>query len=465
MRVFFLIISIATFVILFFVQEELFYTSLGLSFSIYWSLDFIDKLGKTFPLKEFILFIAAAQWLVGAKFSYYFGALHHKYYMYVDEYTYMSYVVPGTILFAVGMRFVNIDLDLSILTKYFESDKEQLKIIGYLLTVSGFILGSIYKFFNISEISFILYLGNILLYVGIAHLFYIYPNRKLLIYSSVIGTNFFLSLTTGMFHNLLLITSFLSFFIFSKKTSFFLKILIITIGGGFIYSLQNIKADFREFVWNEKVGNPIPVFVDLFVDQFTKKDSEVNYLQLNDANEESATINNRINQGWIISKIIYNVPRNEPYLNGETIIEGIKSSFIPRFLNKDKKGGEYSIEKFKEITDVELSNKTAMGLSLIGEFYANFGYIGGILSMFIYGIFISWVIRLIAINVANNDPLIIIWFILFFYQVVKAETEFMTVINHLSKSILFFLFLRQVFMVNNINLLPTNRKFEEVSVH
>ena len=458
MKVFFLIISIVTFVILFFVQGELFYTSLGLSFSIYLGLDFIDKLGKIFPLKEFILFIAAAQWLVGAKLSYYFGALHHKYHMYVDEYTYMSYVVPGIILFAMGIRLINIDLDLSSLVKHFESDKEQLKIIGFLLSVSGLFFGSINRFLNIPEISFILYLGNIILYVGIAHLFYVYPNRKLFIYFSVIGTVFVLSLTTGMFHNLLLITSLLSFFIFSKKTSFILKVLIFIIGGAFLYSLQNIKSDFREFVWNDKVGNPIPVFVDLFVDQFTKKDINVNYVQFNDPNEKSASINNRINQGWIISKIIYNVPSNQPYQNGETIIEGIKSSFIPRFLNPDKKGGGYSLEKFKEITDVELSSKTAMGLSLIGEVYANFGYIGGILSMFIYGIFISWVMRFIKINLANDNPLIIIWFIWFFYQVVKAETELMTVINHLVKSILFFLFFRRVLIIYNINLLPINWK-------
>ena len=80
-----------------------------------------------------------------------------------------------------------------------------------------------------------------------------------------------------------------------------------------------------------------------------------------------------------------------------------------------------------------------MGLSIAAEFYANFGIIGGWIAILVYGIFLAFTIRLLVNNLGHNSPLIFLWFILVFFQVVKAETELMKIINHITKSIVFFM--------------------------
>ncbi|MFT6948560.1 MAG: hypothetical protein ACJARP_002994 [Vicingaceae bacterium] len=57
-----------------------------------------------------------------------------------------------------------------------------------------------------------------------------------------------------------------------------------------------------------------------------------------EALEETNKVNSRLNQGWIISKIMDNILQNEEYLGGETVIDALSTSFLPRFLFPDKKG-------------------------------------------------------------------------------------------------------------------------------
>src|SRR5690606_40426140 len=70
----------------------------------------------SFPTRRssdlFIVLIAALQWIVGAKISYSFGKAHHKYYMYVEEDVYMSYVVPGVFAMAIGLFIIRNHLSI-----------------------------------------------------------------------------------------------------------------------------------------------------------------------------------------------------------------------------------------------------------------------------------------------------------------------------------------------------------------
>ena len=143
-------------------------------------------------------------------------------------------------------------------------------------------------------------------------------------------------------------------------------------------------------------------------------------------------LNVRLNQGWHISSVMSNVPSFEPFANGKTIINGIYSSFLPRFLIPDKKiaGGR---ENFLKYTGEQLGESTSMGISLIGEGYANFGELGGAVFMFIWGVFLLLYWRkLFKLN--SNHPIIVFFIPLLFLQVVKAETEFLVVFNHIVKA-------------------------------
>ena len=85
-----------------------FWTSIGVILTGLIAFRFISQLGKSLPILEFMLLIAAAQWIIGPLIEYNAPSLHYKYFMYVEQERYMSYVVPAFGVFAlavlVGLR-------------------------------------------------------------------------------------------------------------------------------------------------------------------------------------------------------------------------------------------------------------------------------------------------------------------------------------------------------------------------
>jgi len=70
-----------------------------------------------------------------------------------------------------------------------------------------------------------------------------------------------------------------------------------------------------------------------------------------------------------------------------------------------------------------------MGISILGEAYANFGSFGGVIFMLFWGGLIALIMKVI-VDISVNHPTIILWVPLIFLQMVKAETELVVVINH-----------------------------------
>jgi len=439
-----ILFSLLYFFYCYILKDYIFYSSLGLSFTLYIFIDFVSKLGKTFPIKEFIVLIAALQWIVGAKISYSFGKAHHKYYMYVEEDVYMSYVVPGVFAMAIGLFIIRNHLSIEHIKNSFSTTSKKYQLtIAYTLVITGIFSSFANKIINIGGLAFILYLASLLLYVGIGYLFFLLPKYKWHLFFITLGISFITSLGTGMFHNMLIIASFFAFLITPRKTSFIAKLSVIILGAFFIYMLQVVKKDFREIIWSGKKVNPVEVFYDLIEREFlVEKETEAQPLgvfQQQKEKQKTADANNRLNQGWIISRVLYNVPAKKPFVNGRTINEAIEASVLPRFLAPNKVGADQALINFKEITGLGLSKRASMGLSLIAEFYANYGIVGGWIAMFLYGLLLSLSITLIMQYLGKNSYLMILWLILFFFQVVKAETDFIKIFNHLVKSLIFFM--------------------------
>ena len=95
-----LISAIVTFLLL---LNQSLMTAIGLGWSLFLFLLFLQKLGRGFPVLELMLLMAALQWIVGAKISYASEYSHFRYYMYVEEAAYMGVVVPGVIAFSLGI--------------------------------------------------------------------------------------------------------------------------------------------------------------------------------------------------------------------------------------------------------------------------------------------------------------------------------------------------------------------------
>ena len=191
-----------------------------------------------------------------------------------------------------------------------------------------------------------------------------------------------------------------------------------------IVSIQTIKHSFREAL-SEGTGKGVSLFTDLVQEKVIESDYVTSETNL------SAMVT-RINQGWIIARIMSWTPSHEPFAEGETILEALKDALLPRFLfpNKVKAGGRTYFTRF---TGKDISDNTSMGLSLIGEAYANFGIGGGVFFMFLIGLFYNLFIVKIY-QIAKKHPAIIFFIPLLFLQVVKAETDFSVIINHLFKA-------------------------------
>jgi hypothetical protein len=139
----------------------------------------------------------------------------------------------------------------------------------------------------------------------------------------------------------------------------------------------------------------------------------------------------RINQGWIISRLMQQVPSNIPYAEGQTVIDAFYASIVPRFLDPAKTVAS-GRENFQKFTGYELT-RTSMGISVLGEGYVNFGTTGAWLFLLCYGAFLGLGLGILY-SMCRKWPTLILWFPLIFLYPVKAEAELVKVLNHFVKS-------------------------------
>lgn len=390
---------------------------------------FIRNLGKTVPILELSLLIAGLQWIVGAFIEYRTAFVHFKYYMYVEENVYMGYVVPAYIVFTVTLLYSfkkarRMKISVESLYKYSN--------FGLKIFVLGFIADFLSPFIP-GQLGFVSYLLGLFKYVGAIILYFSKVKRHRYFLYIALLLLIFQSLAIGMFHSLLTwLVFFYMFWAYKTKPTMKFSVLIIVFGFVFTTVIQSVKSDYRSFVWSGYSGNKASLFLKIISTKFSGG--------FNDSPEETEGLNVRLNQGWIISAIMDHTPQNQPYANGETVVESIGATIVPRFLVADKKlaGGRANFMKY---TGLYLDENTTMAMSVLGEAYANFGGFGGIIFMGLWGLFLSFVWGFLSKKIVRNN--IIYFFIpLIFSQVIKAETELLTVLNHLIKSmILVFVFL------------------------
>ena len=194
----------------------------------------------------------------------------------------------------------------------------------------------------------------------------------------------------------------------------------------FVFVLQAAKDEYRKKLMLEGHAGFVGKFISSVDERFQTDETILSN------NVERVVI--RINQGWIISKIMTVVPQYRPHANGETIKAAVKASILPRLLYPDKPiaGGRKNYEKY---TGLILQSSTSMGISLIGEAYINYGVTGAWLFMFIFGLLSSFIIQRFF-KLAEKYPTIWLWFPLILLHFVKAETELLVQLNFLVKSII-----------------------------
>ncbi|SDB65091.1 hypothetical protein SAMN03097699_3046 [Flavobacteriaceae bacterium MAR_2010_188] len=422
-ELFYLFVGLLTFLIYIITGELL--VSAGLGLNIYFFLKYIMKLGKDIPLFELIILLLLSQWILGPFIDYSTNATDDRYFMYVDSESYFSFVVPGVLMFLLPIILLRKRIDLRRLSIELKKITAQNRKLPWILISIG-LISSLLSGFVPGSLGFVFFLMSQFKYIGLIYMFFSdtkYDNYVLYI---IFGATVLSSIQQGLFHDLILWGAlFFTFLVFRYQWSIQKRLWLTFIGIFFAIITQSIKADYRSIVNENSELAGLETFSLMAFNQVTGEG-------IFGSPEKVNELNVRLNQGWIISAIMANIPDYEPFLDGATIEEAITSSLVPRFLVPDKKkaGGR---ENFTLFTGLEINEVTSMGTSIIGEAYGNYGVRGAWIFMGLWGLFLVVYYNAIR-KFADYYPSVLLWLPLIFLQVLKAETELSVVLNHLIKA-------------------------------
>ena len=410
---------------------ELYYISaIGVALFVCIFVKFIQDLGKRIEVRDLVAFLAILQWVLGPVLAYNVLPYDELYWMDVPEPVYMSYMVPACLALVLGLYF-----PLSEDRLVAAEDIEKVKIyanenpyIGYFIAGAGIASGLVSKYLPAS-LGFLFFLLSGMQFVGVYLILFSNSKIKWLAFAGVMGMVIFAAVLQGMFGELVLWMMFALLVIsFVLKIPMVGKIAIISFGMFIVMLLQSTKQEYRMATWYaESDKSNQELFKEIAMSRLMEPSKlfETEPLQ---------NVGARLNQGWIIARIMGHMPEKYAFVKGETIETAIYAGLLPRVLapTKAKAGGRANFERF---TGTELPESTSMDISIVGEGFANWGAFGGIVFLLIIGLFYNLIIiKVIALS--KNHPSLVLWLPIMFFQVIKAETDFATVFNHFTKAAL-----------------------------
>ncbi len=380
--------------------------------------EFQKRVDQGLPLMQVAALLAALQWCLGPYLAFVTGITTDRYYMYVGDATYFSFALPGTAAFAFGLLAVGSSVKQRGLLKSVR--RGNFVTTGLILTGIA-LMGRFAAPYMPGGLAFALHLLSQLSYVGVLYFLFSRSSYRWLLITVALLPLFRQTAESAMFHDLLLWMGLLFCFWYGmKKHSGTGKVVLLGGVAVVLFTIQAVKQDYRAKVWSGQEASFTGEVVGYWssAGEMEGKDVLPNVIA-------------RLNQGWIISAIMRNVPVREPYAEGETLVSAVAGAFVPRFLWQDKvkAGGQVNFRRF---TGLNLADTTSMAISPLGEAYANFGVEGGIVLMLGFGLGFASIYAL-CLRWSLNRPDFLFWIPLIFYQAIKAETEFSTVLNQVSK--------------------------------
>jgi hypothetical protein len=395
-----------------------------------------DGVGKILPTRYLFGSLMCLQFFLGPVLAYN-GLDEYQYFMYkmrLVEADYFIYAIPAVISFIIGLHIKAGNNSGELVDqKRLQQYVKQHKSLSYILIIIGLFSSVLSNFFS-SEFAFVFYLIGGFKFVGLFLLLLGERTIKVLPLVLVLGSIITTSLGSGMFHDLLTWIVYLSSILAIKyKFSNVVKISGITAFTIIVIIIQVLKSNYR----TENVRKKEESDIERLSKVYQKENEQTGVFSFGNLAEASV----RINQGFIVTNIMYTVPEREPHANGSELYMLLESAFLPRFLAPNKlNAGDRTI--FTKYSGMPLTEGTSMGLSSIGDAYINFGKIGGSIFMFILGMFYSWVLGLFQKN-SYNYPILILFSTLVFYYPIRPDCETQTILGHLVKASFLVIFILQ----------------------
>jgi hypothetical protein len=372
--------------------------------------------------------VAFAQWVVAPWAAYYVPPDAAVFDMALRPEQYFSFAVPATVMFAVGMYVPLWGVGRVIRERRAINEPTTFRATCDFMVGIGTIAFLALPYMT-QAYRYAMELVTYLAFVGAFGLMLV--NRKGWYWRMLIVLTIRMAISTGsgLFHEFLLWLAYtVALYVYVKRVRFRTTILVLVVGGFFVGVLDEAKLTFRQAIKlapEMSYGDRFTVLGRALADQ---------------AQEPVATFTGnalshfvtRLNQGWIIARTMFWVPDNEPYANGETIVNAIRAAVVPRVLDPGKyeAGGVVYFERF---TGFKLYNDTSMNLSVAGEMYANFGQTGGIIGVFVFAFCLGFIYRRFAL-LAERSPLWWAWAPYILLYAMMAENGIGEGVNQIVKS-------------------------------
>jgi len=401
----------------------------------------VDRTGKSFGITEFISFSAVTLWLTVPLLMWDTGADKHivkalfgSEVLALDKHEYYRWSLPATLALIAGLTTYNIThnqiqnqfVKLSVFLRTVSDSRTPMYL--FLIGVFSLVIGP----FMPGMFQFIFFLFSQCLYISVLYCIagkYVYAKW---IYLATGLLSILAIASSGMFGELvwwsLIIATYVMIF---TKWNFIKKLSLIFIGLFAIFLLQSIKNEYRRLTWS-KTARQTPGISLLAETSFNA------VWNIGEANIEYAPrlILYRMNQAYIVSRVMKYVPDKEPFAKGETVFVAMAASFVPRFLWPDKpmSGGHENMMRFAKFDPHE---STSYDIGQIGDAWANFGFYGGIIFLFLYGAFNAWTLKVIFNLSQTKFPSLILWAPIIFLQLLKVEVSVVTNFNAAIKGAVF----------------------------
>lgn len=386
-------------------------------------------MGSAIPIRYLAGALLSLQMLLGPTLA--FNGLdafqtNAIYRMQVSEETYFSYVLPAVVLFIIGLHVTAGKLKGEVLDKKgIEEFADHSGNLAYIFIGVGFFASFLAGSFG-SELAFVFYLLSSFKFIGAFLIILSTKKTKTWVLVLVFGSIIVSTLREAMFHDLLTWLMMLGAVVsFKYKPSVAVKLAATASFILLAVIIQQVKGTYRESAWGGKNGGGGIESFENAVDEHQENNSLF-------STESLAKSNIRINQGFIVTHIMNNVPSKVDFEDGKELLQILEAAFLPRILAPNKlNAGDRTI--FMQYTGLQLRKGTSMALSSVGDAYINFGTLGGPILMFGLGLLFSEVLNGFQ-RFSKFYPFLLLFTPLVFYYPIRADCELQTSLGHLVKA-------------------------------
>jgi hypothetical protein len=400
------------------------------AFFIVWLINMIYSVSDGFLIRQIFVLFMALQYFVGPTLSYAFSS-SETYNMMVPSKEFFSFAFPSVLLFGAGLYFK---------TQKSDEDKvfKQLGVATKMLSLNDKFLDGLMIFSLIADflgfsppeaLSFVFYIIYCLKYAYVCYIIVTKPKINYVLLGLPILFLIVQTLQTAMFHDLVTWSIFWGLAVCMRvKPKVRTVVSAILVFSLFIVIIQISKQAYRAKAWGGETGQN-----DAGLDSYTE--AVQNKTEGGISTDELSENIVRINQGWILARVIDFVPKYTEHEGFDLINKYAEAAFLPRAFAPDKLTAGNK-EVFAKYTGLQLQSKTSMGLGILADSWISFGLEGGLFMMFVYGLIMNLFLKYFE-SLIQKFPLLYFFLPLVFIYPIRPDCETQTSFGHLVKTTFF----------------------------